>query len=151
MSDASDTTWGNNGTVPRAVQNSKRSEDGEGHAAPGPCSAATFTAACRLRLNRNPSALPAIVRALLERHVEPDVRARLRGDVDHLRLNDDLGLDSLSMMEVATLTEDIFPVSISGKELCGIRTVADFRRLLAFKLDHSRPPGAVVLARDDWD
>jgi uncharacterized repeat protein (TIGR03803 family) len=151
MPDAIDTTWKSDGTVPRPVQKSGPGDDGAGRDAPRHCSAATFAAACRLRLNGNPSALPGVVRGVIERQVEPGLRPRLRGAVDYLRLNEDLGLDSLALMEVATLTEDIFHVAISGKELGDIRTVADFNRLLAYKLDRSRPPGAVMPATQDWD
>ena len=38
---------------------------------------------------------------------------------------DDLGIDSLSMAEIAVLTEDKFGVTIPGDELANLKTVND--------------------------
>ncbi len=50
------------------------------------------------------------------------------------RLREDLGLDSLSMMEAMFKIEELFDISISNAELATIETIADARRLLEEKL-----------------
>lgn len=50
------------------------------------------------------------------------------------RLREDLGLDSLSMMEAMFKVEELFDISVSNSELAEIITIADARRLLEEKL-----------------
>ena len=50
------------------------------------CSASTYEAACQFRRTGNTEHLPAIVLGIIERYVEPDLRAKLRNPDDDLRL-----------------------------------------------------------------
>lgn len=108
------------------------------------CPAATVEAARRFRQTGDPACLPEIIPGMIERHVERDLRVRLQGPCDELRLTEDLGVDSLTMMEIALQTEDVFGVSLSDRELRELRTIGDFRRLIAFKLGR---PGSAQAAR----
>jgi len=58
------------------------------------CSASTFEAASQFRKTKNTEHLPAIILGIIERFVEPDLRAKLRDPDDDLRLIEDLGIDS---------------------------------------------------------
>lgn len=151
MTQAADTTWRSSGPLPGSAGSLPSAHEKYLHEALKHCSAATFAAACRFRLNGDASQLPAIILGLLERHVEPDLQAKLREPDDRLRLAEDLGIDSLTMMEVATLAEDVFRVSISSRELGEIRTVGDFKRLMDFKLDGRPVPEAAKDPPEDWD
>jgi 3-hydroxyacyl-[acyl-carrier-protein] dehydratase len=98
------------------------------------CSPATYEAACRFRQTGVPACLPAIIRGVIEHYVDPDLRAKLRDADDDLRLIEDLGIDSLTMMEIVALAEDVLPVSISSEDLCRLRTLGDVKQVIECKL-----------------
>lgn len=98
------------------------------------CSPATYYAACKFRQSGDLSQLPAIILGVIERYVERELRAKLRDNPDPLRLREDLGLDSLTMMEVVMLAEEVLKISISNEELTELRTIADVQRFMRAKL-----------------
>src|SRR6202142_1571166 len=83
--------------------------------------------------------LPAIVHGLIEHFVEGEARAKLSRSDDNLRLVEDLAIDSLTMMEIVFLAEDVLQVSIDNEELRPFRTVGDIKRFLASKLRRGSP------------
>jgi acyl carrier protein len=101
------------------------------------CSASTYEAACRFRQTGNAEHLPAIVLGVVARYVEPDLRAKLKDPDDGLRLIDDLGIDSLTMMQIVLLVEDVLRVSINNEELCQLRTLGDVRQFIERKVQGS--------------
>lgn len=151
MAQAADTTWESSGSLSGAAKSLPSADEKHLHEALKHCSAATFAAACRFRLHGEATQLPAIILGLIERHVEPDLRTKLTEPNDDLRLVEDLGIDSLTMMEVATLAEDVFRVSISSRELCEIRTLGDFKRFMNAKLGGRPVPEAAKDPPEDWD
>jgi acyl carrier protein len=98
------------------------------------CSAPTRDAACAFRRTGNVAHLPTIIDGLIEHYAEPGSRSKLRGDGDSLRLVEDLGIDSLTMLEIVFLAEDVLQVSIDNDELRPFRTVGDIKRFIATKL-----------------
>jgi 3-hydroxyacyl-[acyl-carrier-protein] dehydratase len=114
------------------------------------CSAPTYEAACRFRQTGDPDCLPTIILGVIEHHVDPDLRAKLREADDDLRLIEDLGVDSLTMMEIVALAEDVLPVSITSEELCLLRTLGDIRRVIECKLCGLPLPGSPKLLTGDW-
>ena len=74
--------------------------------------------------------IPAIVRGIITHYVEPEMRVRLTEPADHLRLIEDLGLDSLTMMEIMIKVEDILQVTVSDEELRHFRTLGDVRQFI---------------------
>jgi acyl carrier protein len=78
--------------------------------------------------------VPTILYGVIARFVEPELRSRMSEPADDLRLVEDLGLDSLSLMEVALLAEDVLRISISAEELRQIRTIADVRQFVEAKV-----------------
>src|SRR5882762_11089689 len=77
------------------------------------CSPSTFEAAIQFRKTGNPEHLPAVVIGVIERFVEPDLRMKLKDADDDLRLIEDLGIDSLTMMEIVILVEEVLQMSIN--------------------------------------
>jgi len=61
----------------------------------------------QVRRTGNPEHVPAVVIGIVERFVEPDLRIKLKDADDDLRLIEDLGIDSLTMMEIVILVEDV--------------------------------------------
>ena len=70
------------------------------------------------------------VRAAVAEHlqIEPASLA------DGTSLNDDLGLDSLAGIELATALEDRFALRITDDELAAVRTYGDLERLVLRKV-----------------
>ena len=98
------------------------------------CSPATYFAACKFRQTGDHAHLAAIIIGVVERYVERDLRPKLRPGDDTLRLREDLGLDSLTMMEIVMLAEEILRISISNEELTHLRTLADVQLFFQIKL-----------------
>jgi 3-hydroxyacyl-[acyl-carrier-protein] dehydratase len=98
------------------------------------CSASTYEAVCQFRKTADPEHLPAIVLGVIDRYVEPALQARLKHPDDELRLAEDLGIDSLSMMEIVMLAEEVFQISIKNEELCHLRTLGEARRFIECKV-----------------
>lgn len=98
------------------------------------CSAATYEAAAQFRKTGNTEHLPAVVLGIIERYVEPDLRAKLKDADDDLRIIEDLGIDSLTMMEIVILVEDVLQMSINNEELRHLRSVGDVKTFIECKV-----------------
>src|SRR5580698_2262397 len=98
------------------------------------CSPSTFEAAVQFRKTGNADHMPAVVIGVIERFVEPDLRPKLKDADDDLRLIEDLGIDSLTMMEIVILVEDVLQMSINNDELRNLRTVGDVKTFIDCKV-----------------
>ncbi len=98
------------------------------------CSPSTFEAAVQYRKTGNPEHVPAVVIGVIERFVEPDLRMKLKDADDDLRLIEDLGIDSLTMMEIVILVEDVLQMTINNDELRNLRTVGDVKTFIDCKI-----------------
>lgn len=100
-----------------------------------PAHRAHVDAAHRFRSSGDPAHLAEVVLTVIERHIESDLHARLRAESgEDLRLAEDLGVDSLTRMEIGLLAEDVLRITISYDELCAMRTVGDVRRFVEDRL-----------------
>lgn len=104
------------------------------------CSPATYYAACKFRTHGRSEDLRAVVLGVVERFVERDLRPKLTVQADSLRLSEDLGIDSLTMMEIVMLAEEVLPVSMSNEELAKLRTLGDVHAFMLAKwaMAHAR-------------
>jgi 3-hydroxyacyl-[acyl-carrier-protein] dehydratase len=98
------------------------------------CSPSTFEAALQFRKTGNAEHVPAVVIGIVERFVEPDLRMKLKDADDDLRLIEDLGIDSLTMMEIVILVEEVLSMSIHNDELRNLRTVGDVKVFIDCKI-----------------
>jgi len=98
------------------------------------CPAATYAAACQFRQTGDPRHLPPIFLGIIERFVESELRPKLKNPPDDLRLVEDLGIDSLTMMEIVILVEDVLGLTIKNEELRQLGTIADVRQFIETKL-----------------
>ena len=80
---------------------------------------------------------------IIDRHLEPDQREILANNDDMLRMYEDLGMDSLTMLEIVMLVEQTLEVSIDNEELRDLRTVGDVKADL-----HAKPKGEEPPSRD---
>ena len=98
------------------------------------CPEAAIEAAIRFHETEDPDLVPTIVMGIIERFVEPSVRPLLRKEEDSTRLMDDLGIDSLLMVEIVMVIEETLSLSIDNEELRGLRSVGDVKAFLGAKL-----------------
>jgi acyl carrier protein len=109
------------------------------------CPSATCEAAREFRQTRNPALLPVIVHGMVERYVARDLLPRLKLADDDLLLHEHLGLDSLTMMELMMIAEDVLQISIDNTELRGLHTMGDLQRFVARKLEVTSPAKPISL------
>lgn len=98
------------------------------------CSPATLEAAVAYRRKSDAAHVPTLIIGVIERFVEPDLRPKLRSADDELRLVEDLGIDSLTMMEIVILVEDVLQMQINNDELRNLRTVGDVKTFIDCKV-----------------
>lgn len=98
------------------------------------CPALSVEAAIKFQSERDPALVPQIVLGIIERFVEPDMRAKVAEARDETRLFDDLGIDSLIMVEIVMTIEQVLGVSAPDEELRGLRTIGDVKLYLDAKL-----------------
>lgn len=104
------------------------------------CPAGTYEAALQFRKNKDVIQIETIVMGIIDRHLEPDQREILAKSDDTLRMYEDLGMDSLTMLEVVMLVEQTLKVSIDNEELRDLRTVGDVKAYLNAKAMGVEPP-----------
>ena len=97
------------------------------------CSDATSEAVRVFRQTGNPRYVPAIVRGILEQQVATELLPKLQSGDSSLRLAEDLGIDSLALMEIALRAEDTAGFAFETAELARVVTVSDFERALQAK------------------
>lgn len=98
------------------------------------CPERAIEAALQFNATRDPDLVPAIVMGIIERFVEPDVRPVIREGNDRTRLLEDLGIDSLLMVEIVILVEETLDLQIENEELRTLRTVGDIKAYLDAKI-----------------
>ncbi|MCH6258019.1 phosphopantetheine-binding protein [Puniceicoccaceae bacterium K14] len=102
------------------------------------CSPKTIDAALKFRETKDPSLVSAIVLGIVERFLEPEMAEKLNSGDDSLNLMEDLGLDSLTMIEAIMMVEEALGVSIKNEELISLRTIQDLKEFIDMKMSGSR-------------
>jgi acyl carrier protein len=98
------------------------------------CSPETIEAARRYRETGNVTAIPAIVFGIIDRYQPATAPVQLAEADDTTRLIEDLGLDSLTLLEIVMSIEEVLQIRIANEELRGIRTLAQLNKFLAAKI-----------------
>lgn len=104
------------------------------------CPAGTFEAALAFREEQDIPKIETIVLGIIDRHLEPEQREILAKSDDSLRMYEDLGMDSLTMLEIVMLIEQTLKVSIDNEELRDLRTLGDVKVYLNAKAKGEEPP-----------
>ena len=79
--------------------------------------------------------VPVVVMGIIERFVEPDYRAKIREANEDVRLSEDLGIDSLIMVEIIIMIEEALGITINNEEIRNVRTIGDLKAYLGAKLN----------------
>ena len=105
------------------------------------CSSATIEAAIRFREGGDFPAIPAIVYGILERYQPGTAPVKIAAATDSARLIEDLGLDSLTLLEIVLAIEEVLKIHIENEELREIRTVGQINQFLQTKITgaHAAP------------
>jgi len=90
-------------------------------------------AALRFHASGAVDELIAIFPGLIEFHLPSGTAKPPAVLRDEFRLNQDLGIDSLALTEIAFKLDELFGVPIEIREMGGVQTVADFKALLIRK------------------
>jgi len=104
------------------------------------CPKGTFEAALAFRAHKDVEQVPTIVMGVIERHLEPEQKEVLANGEDSIRLYEDLGVDSLTMLEIVMMVEQTLQVTIDNEELRDLRTLADVKVYLDAKVKGEKPP-----------
>jgi 3-hydroxyacyl-[acyl-carrier-protein] dehydratase len=101
------------------------------------CTPETVEAAIRFRTKGDLHALPIVVLGIIRRYLPPETRDKA-ADLeknDHLRLMQDLGLDSLTLLEVVLAIEESLGISqIDNEELRRLQTIGDVKQFIEQKV-----------------
>lgn len=92
------------------------------------CSPATYEAARAFRQTGRIEHVHALLHGIIERYVERELRPKLATPDDSIRLIEDLGLDSLTLMEIVVVAEEVLPISINNEDMCRLRTLGDVKQ-----------------------
>jgi len=98
------------------------------------CSPETVDAAVRYRETGDPDTIPTIVFGILERYQPATAPVKLSEADDNTRLIEDIGLDSLTLLEIVLSIEEILQLRIENEELREIRTLGLLNKFLHAKI-----------------
>lgn len=109
------------------------------------CSTATVDAAVQFRQTGDPRTVSTIVYGLIERYQPSTSAVKLSDANENTRLVEDLGLDSLSLLELVLAVEEVLKLKIENDELREIRTIGQLNTFLQTKL--AAPAAAAPVAQ----
>ena len=102
------------------------------------CPKGTYESAINFRETGDSKEIPAIVMGIVERFLEPENKALLNGSNDSLSLFEDLGIDSLTMMEIVMAVEESTGISFKNEELRDIQTLGDVKNFIDSKSSNKK-------------
>lgn len=87
----------------------------------------------RFRETGDVATIPAIIHGILERYQPATAPVKLSAANADARLIEDLGLDSLTLLEIVMTVEEVLKLRIENEELRGLRTVGQLNEFLHAK------------------
>lgn len=102
------------------------------------CSPETIEAAVRFRERGDVAAIPQVVYGILERYQPATATVKLSDAGDDARLIEDIGLDSLTLLEIVMSIEEVLKLHIENDELREIRTLGSLKKFLHNKITAAR-------------
>jgi acyl carrier protein len=95
------------------------------------CPEGTLEALLDFRQTKSKASLHEFLVGVLKRHVEPEFEGLL--DQENLQLSfvDDLGIDSMTMMEIVIMVETCLGIHIENEELMEIQNYGDLDRYIS--------------------
>lgn len=99
------------------------------------CSNETLEAIMDYRRTGNKQLAQPIVFGIIQRYTPAESVGKLNPDDTSIRLIEDLGIDSLTMLEIVLSIEEALNIKIENEELMQIRTLGDVQSFMRAKLD----------------
>ena len=103
------------------------------------CSPETIAAAIRYRQTGDLDAIPVIVFGILDRYQPATAPIKLSEANENTRLIEDVGLDSLTLLEIVLSIEEVLKLRIENEELREIHTLGQLNRFLHAKITGAKP------------
>ncbi len=97
------------------------------------CSPETIDAAINFRKTGDISQINTVVLGVLARFVEADKKDLLVNPPDTMVLAQELGLDSITMVEIVLCVEDATGFAISNDEIQNLKTLGDVKNFILAK------------------
>ena len=115
------------------------------------CTPETLEAVLHFRNEKDLEALPIIVFGVLQRFLPPSSSSRkVVEEKDETKLMEDLGLDSLTLLEVVMTLEECLGIHIPNEELRNIRTLGILKQFLSDKVRGVTPQAQITaLSREE--
>jgi 3-hydroxyacyl-[acyl-carrier-protein] dehydratase len=110
------------------------------------CNEATVQAILRYRETKDIETVAVIVSGIIERYMPPESADRFRHATDDTRISEDLGIDSLTMLEIVLSIEEAIDLHIEDSELRPLKTLGDVKNFLRAKLTGETGPTTAVAA-----
>lgn len=98
------------------------------------CSEQTVEKAVEFRKTGNPELVGPVVMGIIERFLEPEKRDALKSAPDSAKMIEDLGLDSLTMVEIVLAVEDAVGMSIDNDDIQKLKTLGDIKNYIKEKV-----------------
>jgi acyl carrier protein len=98
------------------------------------CSPETIESAIRYRETGDVDTIPIIVFGILDRYQPATATVKLSEANDNTRLIEDIGLDSLTLLEIVLSIEEVLKLHIENEELREIRTLGQLNKFLHNKI-----------------
>jgi 3-hydroxyacyl-[acyl-carrier-protein] dehydratase len=103
------------------------------------CSPETIEAAIRYRQTGDLDAIPLVVFGILDRYQPATAPIKLSEADENTRLIEDIGLDSLTLLEIVLSIEEVLKLRIENEELREIRTLGQLNKFLHAKITGAKP------------
>jgi len=114
------------------------------------CSPETVAAIFRFRHERDLGAVILVVHGIIERYVKLEGTPAIAERPDSTRLGEDLGIDSLTMLEIVMSIEEALDFRIEDADARNIRTLGDVRKYVDDRV-HGRPTSLATIENYDRD
>ncbi len=98
------------------------------------CSPATIAAAIRYREKGDLNAITQVAFGIIERYQPATAAVKLSAATENMRLKEDIGLDSLTLLEIIMSMEEVLKLRIENEELREIRTLGQLNTFLNSKI-----------------
>jgi 3-hydroxyacyl-[acyl-carrier-protein] dehydratase len=94
------------------------------------CPEGTLEALTLYREKGDLEALNTFLIGCIKRHAEPEYHALLDGDRDEISFIDDLGIDSMTMMEIVMMVEECLEIRIDNQDLMNVAKFSDLNAFI---------------------
>lgn len=94
------------------------------------CPEGTFEALLEYRSSGNLDALSTFLIGCIKRHTDEEYESCLDTGSDSVSFIDDLGIDSMTMMEVVMMVEECLLIQIDNQDLMNLQTIGDLNNYI---------------------